>query len=44
MLDTLFWLAVGVFLGWVVIPQPAWAAGVYSKIIAFVKSKFTKAS
>ncbi len=33
MLETLFWLAVGLFLGWN-LPQPAWAKSVQEKLKA----------
>jgi hypothetical protein len=36
MLDALFWIAVGAFIGWNM-PQPAWAKFVTDKIVGFVK-------
>jgi hypothetical protein len=37
MLDTLFWLAVGAFVGWHV-PQPAWAASFAEKLKSLFES------
>lgn len=31
MLDTLFWIAVGAFIGWN-FPQPSWAKAIQTKI------------
>ena len=32
----ILWTCLGIFLGWVVIPQPAWAATVLDKIKAWI--------
>ena len=37
MLDILFWVAVGLFVGWAV-PQPAWAAWLQEKVLGFFKN------
>jgi len=42
MINFLVTLAIGIFLGWVVIPQPAWAQSVYDKITTTVKGWFNK--
>ena len=42
MFNLLFGLGVGIFLGWVVIPQPMWAQAVYDKIKTVVKGWFSK--
>jgi len=31
MLDAIFWVAVGVFIGWAV-PQPAWSKNLINKV------------
>ena len=36
MLDTLFWIAVGAFVGWN-FPQPFWAKIVQAKIMTMIK-------
>jgi hypothetical protein len=36
------WTCVGIFLGWVVIPQPAWAALVWNKAKTTVSGWFNK--
>lgn len=36
MLETLFWLAVGAFIGWS-IPQPEWAKNLQEKAINLIK-------
>lgn len=38
MLSTLFWLAVGVVIGWN-LPQPAWAKSVSDKVKSLVVRK-----
>jgi hypothetical protein len=39
MLDTIFWIAVGAFVGWN-FPQPVWARAIQAKIQAvFTKGK-----
>lgn len=38
MLETLFWLLVGAFIGWN-IPQPDFAKNLQSKILDFFKKK-----
>jgi hypothetical protein len=35
MLDTLFWIAVGAFVGWN-FPQPVWARAIQAKIQAII--------
>ncbi len=37
MLDILFWVAVGLVIGWNVLPQPVWVKGLFSKVLAWVK-------
>ena len=37
MFNLLVGLGVGIFLGWVVIPQPAWAQALYDKIKGLFK-------
>jgi len=36
MVEVLFWVAVGVFVGWN-LPQPAWASWVQDKVLGFFK-------
>lgn len=36
MLDTLFWIAVGAFVGWN-LPQPFWAKIIQTKIMTMIK-------
>ena len=36
MLETLFWLALGAFIGWN-IPQPEFAKRIQAKVVAFIK-------
>lgn len=36
MLSTLFWVSVGVVIGWN-LPQPAWAKEATDKVVAWVK-------
>lgn len=36
MLDTLFWIAVGAFVGWN-FPQPFWARIAQAKIMSMIK-------
>lgn len=31
MLETLFWVAVGLVVGWNLLPQPAWAKALWDK-------------
>jgi hypothetical protein len=31
MLDIFFWIAVGMLIGWNVLPQPAWAKALWDK-------------
>ena len=31
MLETLFWVAVGLVVGWNLLPQPAWAKALWNK-------------
>lgn len=38
MLDILFWIAVGAFIGWN-LPQPFWAKLIQDKIQNLIKSK-----
>lgn len=39
MLDTLFWLAIGAFIGWN-FPQPSFAKAIQAKIMGFfIKAK-----
>lgn len=38
MLETLFWIAVGLFIGWN-LPQPAWAKNIQTKLTSVVKNK-----
>ena len=38
MLETLFWLAVGAFVGWN-FPQPSWAKTMQEKIQAMIAKK-----
>ena len=33
MLDTLFWIGVGVVIGWNVLPQPAWAKVLWDQLM-----------
>ena len=35
MLDTIFWIAVGAFVGWN-FPQPVWARAIQAKIQAVI--------
>ena len=35
----IFWTCIGIFLGWVVVPQPAWAANVWGKITGLFSKK-----
>lgn len=36
MFDTLFWVAVGAFIGWN-LPQPFWAKMIQEKILSMVR-------
>lgn len=36
MLEVLFWVAVGAFVGWSV-PQPAWAKAMHDKVMGWFK-------
>ena len=36
MLDTIFWIAVGAFVGWN-FPQPFWAKAIQAKILGVLK-------
>lgn len=38
MLETLFWLAVGAFIGWN-IPQPEFAKTIQQRVLGFFKKK-----
>jgi len=38
MMETVFWILVGAFIGWN-FPQPGWARAVQSKIIDFFSRK-----
>jgi len=38
MLDTLFWIGVGLIVGWNVLPQPVWVQILYSKVVGWFKS------
>jgi hypothetical protein len=38
MLDIIFWLAVGAFVGWN-FPQPFWARAIQEKIVSMIKEK-----
>ena len=37
MLSTLFWIFVGMFIGWN-LPQPPWARDIQEKVVAVIKS------
>jgi hypothetical protein len=37
MLETIFWILVGAFIGWN-LPQPAWAKGIEEKVKNFFAS------
>ena len=36
-MSTLFWIAVGMFIGWN-LPQPTWARALQEKVVAAVKT------
>ena len=38
MVEILFWVAVGLVVGWNLLPQPAWVKAIYDR----VASRFTK--
>jgi hypothetical protein len=38
MLETLFWLAIGAFIGWN-FPQPAYAKNIQAKVLVMLKIK-----
>jgi hypothetical protein len=38
MLEALFWILVGAFIGWQV-PQPEWAKTLQEKVLSIFKSK-----
>lgn len=38
MLETIFWIVVGAFIGWHV-PQPLWAATVKNKVLGLFSKK-----
>jgi len=42
LLGTGFWVFVGLMLGWLVIPQPAWAQKLVDGSLALVKRPFSK--
>lgn len=37
MLDILFWVGVGLLIGWNVLPQPVWVKGLYGRVLAWFK-------
>ena len=42
-MSTLFWIAVGIVIGWN-LPQPAWARDLQAKVVAAVKALGKKGS
>ena len=40
-MSTLFWIAVGMFIGWN-LPQPTWARELQDKVVAAVKNLSSK--
>jgi hypothetical protein len=38
MLDNAFWFAVGLVVGWNVLPQPAWVKALYDLVVYKIKS------
>lgn len=38
MLDTLFWIAVGMVIGWNLLPQPMWVKVLWERTVAKFKS------
>ena len=40
-MSTLFWIAVGMFIGWN-LPQPAWARDLQAKVVAAIKTLSNK--
>lgn len=37
MLNALFWVCVGLIIGWNLLPQPVWVKAIYDKITAKLK-------
>jgi len=37
-METLFWLAIGAFVGWN-FPQPSWAVSIQVKLVDFFRKK-----
>ena len=37
MLDILFWIAVGLVIGWNLLPQPAWVKALYDRAMSWFK-------
>lgn len=42
LLGTVFWVFIGMMLGWVVIPQPFWAKGLYNMVVGLIKKPFNR--
>jgi hypothetical protein len=40
-MSTLFWIAVGIVIGWN-LPQPPWARDLQAKAVAFIKNSGSK--
>jgi hypothetical protein len=38
MSDNLFWIAVGLLIGWNVLPQPGWVKALYDKLLTKLKT------
>lgn len=38
MLDILFWIGVGLIIGWNLLPQPAWVEAIYDRVVSWFKS------
>lgn len=37
MLEAVFWVTIGLVVGWNLLPQPTWAKAVYDNAIAYFK-------
>lgn len=42
MLDILFWIFVGLIIGWNLLPQPEWVENVYNMIANYIKNTLNK--
>lgn len=43
-MSVLFWIFVGMMIGWCGLPQPAWAQPLYDKAVTVICAKISKAT